>query len=120
MLMYIKPYIPYIDYFFNKEYIAEELCENKEKPELKCHGQCHLKKEITKTVKEEKEDPTLPSSNNKKESKQLNLFVENQINEINLRPDRKSHFFYQEMMSFFTQRFIIPPPESSFSISSRS
>jgi len=41
----------------NKEYIVENLCENKDKPELKCQGTCHLKKELIKN-EERKTDET--------------------------------------------------------------
>lgn len=33
-------------YELNIEYITEKFCENKEKPELKCNGKCHLAKEL--------------------------------------------------------------------------
>jgi len=32
----------------NYEYIATKLCENKDKPALKCNGKCHLMKELAK------------------------------------------------------------------------
>lgn len=35
-------------FFINQEQIAEELCENKDKPELQCEGHCQLKKELEK------------------------------------------------------------------------
>ena len=35
-------------YEINKEYIAANLCENKDKPELDCCGKCVLKKELKK------------------------------------------------------------------------
>lgn len=50
---------PYVYYFICKEQIIKEHCENKLKPQLKCDGKCHLKKEI---VKKEKENP----NNNKR------------------------------------------------------
>jgi hypothetical protein len=46
----IRPYFPYVDYAINKEYIAKVLCENIEKPILKCNGKCHLKKELKKAI----------------------------------------------------------------------
>lgn len=30
----------------NQERIEKEFCENKNKPELQCHGLCHLKKQL--------------------------------------------------------------------------
>lgn len=41
-----------VDFNINQDYIAEVLCINKDKPEMKCNGKCHLKKELKKT-----EDP---------------------------------------------------------------
>lgn len=32
----------YTYYVTNKAYIVEQLCENKDQPELKCDGKCHL------------------------------------------------------------------------------
>lgn len=47
-LLYIfvmaKPFIPLLIYYTNKEYIATELCVNKDRPEMNCHGKCQLKK----------------------------------------------------------------------------
>ena len=45
--MVFKSLSPFVDYAINKEYIAKVLCINQEKPELACHGKCHLKKELT-------------------------------------------------------------------------
>jgi hypothetical protein len=44
---------PYINYKVNFEYISTVLCENKEKPELHCDGQCYLNKELKKAAEEE-------------------------------------------------------------------
>ena len=43
--------LPYIEYLVNYNYIANELCVNKDNPEMHCNGKCHLKKELEKTVK---------------------------------------------------------------------
>ena len=42
-------------YEVNKEYITKIYCINKEKPELKCDGKCHMKKMIKKSEKKEQE-----------------------------------------------------------------
>lgn len=42
-------------YELNINYIIKELCENKDKPELKCHGKCFLKKKIGEADKAEKQ-----------------------------------------------------------------
>ena len=35
-----------IDYTINKEFIAKNLCENRSKPMLRCHGKCQLMKKM--------------------------------------------------------------------------
>jgi hypothetical protein len=49
-----RPVLPVMDYIINYDYIAKELCENKEKPELHCNGKCHLAKELAKASEDEK------------------------------------------------------------------
>lgn len=41
-------------YSVNIEYIINELCENKDKPELKCKGKCFLKKKMAQADETEK------------------------------------------------------------------
>ncbi|EEI93521.1 hypothetical protein HMPREF0765_0949 [Sphingobacterium spiritivorum ATCC 33300] len=43
----------FISFKINQDYISRVLCENRDKPELSCHGQCVLMKKIKKL--EEKE-----------------------------------------------------------------
>jgi hypothetical protein len=43
-----RPFCPLAEYALNKAYIAQTLCENKSKPELRCEGKCHLAKAIAK------------------------------------------------------------------------
>jgi len=49
----VRPYLPFINYAVNKDYIANTLCENKNKPEKNCCGKCQLEKELKKTANEE-------------------------------------------------------------------
>jgi hypothetical protein len=35
-------------YQLNKEYIAKNLCENRDKPKMNCCGKCYLKKQLRK------------------------------------------------------------------------
>lgn len=37
------------EYTFKNKAFIEKYCENKNKPELKCNGKCHLKKSMTST-----------------------------------------------------------------------
>ncbi len=35
-------------YEYNRQYIAANLCENRDKPQLKCCGKCYLRKQLKK------------------------------------------------------------------------
>ncbi len=39
----------------NESYIAKELCENTDKPEMNCHGKCFLKKNMDMANEAEKD-----------------------------------------------------------------
>ena len=55
----LKPVIPVIHYSINFGVYANELCENKDKPELHCNGTCALAKKLN--LNSEKPDkPILP------------------------------------------------------------
>lgn len=48
-------------YNIEKEYITKVFCVNKDKPELKCNGKCHLAKSLAAAEKEKTEKETAPS-----------------------------------------------------------
>lgn len=58
LMVMMRPFTPYINYAFNKDYIATTLCENKDKPMMHCNGKCHLEKELKKTAKEDSKQQT--------------------------------------------------------------
>ena len=62
-----RPAIPFLEYIVNYDYIVKELCENKEKPVLKCNGKCHLMKELAKTVEDDKNTSSDKKQNVKQE-----------------------------------------------------
>lgn len=39
-----------LQFSVNQEYIAANLCENRSKPVLRCHGKCQLDKQIARSV----------------------------------------------------------------------
>lgn len=61
-------YTVLISFELNKRYIAENLCENRAKPELKCNGKCFLQKKLKETEDSEK------NNSQKSEQKDLNFF----------------------------------------------
>lgn len=60
-IMLFKPIFPLAEYAANYEYISKVLCINKEKPQLKCNGKCHLMQELAKAA-----DTGKPASPNDK------------------------------------------------------
>lgn len=62
-LAIFRPFLPIIEYYINYDYIAEQLCENRNKPILACNGKCYLAREIVETSAERPMDQssTLPS-----------------------------------------------------------
>jgi hypothetical protein len=57
----LKSYLPYVNYYVNYDYIAENLCENKDKPEMHCNGKCHLEKTIKEAEAEETKQKNIPT-----------------------------------------------------------
>jgi len=52
-------WIPHIEYQINKKYIAENLCVNRNNPQMHCAGKCYLKKQIKKTEERENQPKNL-------------------------------------------------------------
>lgn len=56
----------FVQWYENQEFIAKNLCENRDKPELKCHGKCKLMKamaalEQKEQSKEKSQNTQLPN-----------------------------------------------------------
>ncbi len=73
LVLALRTAMPILDYAVNYQYISTQLCENRDKPELRCNGKCYVKKEILKSCENE----------NTKESKiqitSIDAFVLNEI-----------------------------------------
>lgn len=52
----LKTTLVYTWYFTDINSFIEQLCENKEKPDLQCNGKCHLKK-VSESQSNEKRTP---------------------------------------------------------------
>lgn len=70
LFLFLRPILPLGEYVFNYNYIAKELCVNKDKPVMHCNGKCHLMKELAKKAAEE-----TPSSEKKTGSTQFEIFA---------------------------------------------
>lgn len=108
MIGYIlRPIYPYLEFVINKDYIAKILCINKDKPEFKCNGKCHLRNEIKKQTNEDNE-PLLPFRNQIQENILLwfHPFFDDYITELlNSSSNRYSNYikiyYYQSFYYFF-------------------
>jgi len=49
LLAMVRPLVPIMEYYANYDYIANVLCENRDKPYLECNGKCYLEKQLNKT-----------------------------------------------------------------------
>ena len=97
--MLIKPVLPVVDYVVNYEYISTELCENIEKPELKCNGKCHLMKELSKASEDEK-----PINSDKKQN--IKQEIEVLFCESILNFKHQTHLNFKSTESYsFNQNF---------------
>ncbi len=101
--------MPMIDYVLNYDEIANELCENRQEPELLCNGFCYLKKEVSENEK----NPT------------ENHFVKNSVKILDaIVPQKQNispqHYFieknkssidnYQDIDSNYIIRLVFHPP----------
>ena len=60
-----------VDFYANQDYIAKNLCENRDKPMMHCCGRCQLRKRLNREANQDKENPE-----RKAENKQEILFLE--------------------------------------------
>ncbi|HEX9513564.1 MAG TPA: hypothetical protein VF939_23900 [Puia sp.] len=53
----------FLNYQLNKDYIAANLCENRDKPQMKCEGRCYLCKRLKNEEKKDQENPERRAEN---------------------------------------------------------
>ncbi|MCF6223355.1 MAG: hypothetical protein L3J34_06460 [Flavobacteriaceae bacterium] len=56
----LQPVVPLIEFYSNKEYIINVLCENRDKPALACNGKCYLEKQLKKVNNQDTHDNSIP------------------------------------------------------------
>tara|TARA_B100000929_G_scaffold276012_1_gene250364 strand:+ start:1041 stop:1409 length:369 start_codon:yes stop_codon:yes gene_type:complete len=54
-LMVFRPVAPLLDYMVNYDYIADELCVNRDRPELNCNGRCYLMNALAEEASKKKD-----------------------------------------------------------------
>lgn len=106
LLIGLQQAIIVIYFKLNRDAIEQKFCINRNKPELQCHGTCHLKQQLQKT-----ENPESASLNNYPKIEifpvsTTDLKVENSITVI-----QKIQSYYKETLYINPYRkILIPPP----------
>ena len=93
MLQTFSQVVIMADYYVHKDYIAKNLCENRDKPMMHCDGKCCLKKKLAKQGKEQAPSPT-----NSKSEQVVTLFYSDSRYEV--RPitvlSETNHYFNRD------------------------
>ena len=97
-------------YYANKDYIAKNLCENKNKPKLHCDGKCCLKKKLAKEGKEHAPGPR----NQRSEEVATLFFSENKFEVVHFfRADAAAaHYSYDELGTASFHASVFHPPSA--------
>lgn len=112
LFMLLKPVLPVIEYAIDYDYIATVLCINKDKPELKCNGKCHLMKELAKSSQEDGEQ----SHEKRAAASESHILFFEEILDFGLEAqvfplaERSPYIFYPNLYSHLDSRSIFRPP----------
>jgi hypothetical protein len=98
-------------YFINQAEIIELFCINKEKPQLKCDGKCHLATQLSEAESDTEDTPFAPNS------VESNLEISFSLLEDNITLQSKSnntlkqrHFNYTPSTADGYNSILSPPP----------
>src|SRR6202012_4918693 len=69
LLQTFNQFVIVAQFYANRAYIAKNLCENKDKPQMHCEGQCCLKKRLAQEAKNQ-----APTSTEQKTKEEVLLF----------------------------------------------
>lgn len=102
--------MPFIEYEINKKYIAEVLCENKDKPMIHCNGKCYLKKQLKKANDIPENEPlSSPSVINIREL--VTLLYERKLISLKQKDIEKTVVPYIINYHFLFENRIFHPPK---------
>jgi len=111
LIFYIfRPIIPYIEYAVNKDYIAKNLCINRDKPQNCCEGKCYLEKQI-KNSAETTTGANEKNSNEKAQNEDVKEFIGSHVTlpkvfETNITLQIKQGSFVSTLIVIF---IFVPP-----------
>ncbi|MGZ3884929.1 MAG: hypothetical protein ACXVP0_01360 [Bacteroidia bacterium] len=94
-----------LSYQMNKEYIAKNLCENRDKPDMDCCGKCVVKKELDKDTQQSK------GPNFSKEKEVAKMAVRKlTLNALSKNPFHIQAFAYLLQVPDSQREITLPPP----------
>ncbi len=99
----------YISFKINQDYIAKNLCINRDNPESDCHGCCQLKKEIQEQQESREETPQTES----KKSEILYFSHENTFNSPVAKFENKFVLPSFESYAYSSVDKIFRPPKTA-------
>jgi len=110
LLPTISPWGTIAYFHLNREYIAKVLCENRQRPELKCNGRCYLARQL-KQQEDNKDKETASRVLNLPVLQLFTQAVESfkfSIDHMNLI--EKACFFYQIRIYVSPETRLLRPP----------
>lgn len=101
--------VVWMNYELNIEEITTLFCENTDKPELNCHGLCHLKKQV---LSNDQENPV--ESNTQFYINEIQLFSSQEdLPLLKLNEEKVTHCFYESnLYSFLNGKGLFHPPQA--------
>lgn len=110
--MLTRPLWPVVEYALNYDYIVNELCENRDEPEMQCNGKCYLTKQLAKESSGKEENP-FSNRTGKTEIPQILIFERITEFVFNLKCDSDSveGIAYNANLynTLFTSKILHPP-----------
>ena len=95
------------EYYVQKDYIAKNLCENRNKPKMHCDGKCCLKKKLAKQGREQAPSPRSQKS-------EVNTLFYNlagfEIVRAGIQTPPKKYFSYNELYTASFHHAVFHPP----------
>ncbi|WP_178984819.1 hypothetical protein [Winogradskyella helgolandensis] len=110
LFMLLKPTIPFVEYAAFYDYIKNELCVNKDKPELACNGKCHLKQELAKASDSEKSNDKNHSSSTEQHVVFYQDIFDNNLVVVSKEQNSQIEPSYNKIYEFDFMNFIFHPP----------
>ena len=99
-------------YQVNKTYIAQKLCENRNKPKMHCNGKCQLRKKMQQLDQESPSNSSVPVKIDKIAILEF-LLPENQASLNNpFSILKKPIIFYDKQYTFYYSNYLLKPPRA--------